>query len=104
MGDHPQSSDKPQSDNAAQRQRDIQHTTDQRDARQNQTPNPNPIANQSQGQSQSGGGQSGGKQQQAVQVGTHAEPAPPFPPQHLEKPGLESDLDPRPRFMAPGYK
>lgn len=32
------------------------------------------------------------------------EPKPPFPPQKLEKPGLESDLTPRPRYHAPLYK
>jgi NAD(P)-dependent dehydrogenase (short-subunit alcohol dehydrogenase family) len=32
------------------------------------------------------------------------EPVPPFPPQHLEKPGLESQLDPRPRYEAPAYR
>lgn len=32
------------------------------------------------------------------------EPKPPFPPQKLEKPGIESDLQPRPRYSAPEYK
>jgi NAD(P)-dependent dehydrogenase (short-subunit alcohol dehydrogenase family) len=32
------------------------------------------------------------------------EPKPPFPPQHQEKPGIESELDPRPRYRAPRYK
>jgi NAD(P)-dependent dehydrogenase (short-subunit alcohol dehydrogenase family) len=32
------------------------------------------------------------------------EPKPPFPPQHHEKPGIESELDPRPRYRAPAYK
>jgi len=32
------------------------------------------------------------------------EPKPPFPKQHLEKPGLESDLDPKPRYQARAYK
>jgi NAD(P)-dependent dehydrogenase (short-subunit alcohol dehydrogenase family) len=32
------------------------------------------------------------------------EPAPPFAENHLDKPGLESDLDPRPRYYAPKYK
>jgi NAD(P)-dependent dehydrogenase (short-subunit alcohol dehydrogenase family) len=31
-------------------------------------------------------------------------PEPPFPPQHLEPPGLESDLDPSPRWRAPDYR
>jgi NAD(P)-dependent dehydrogenase (short-subunit alcohol dehydrogenase family) len=33
-----------------------------------------------------------------------SEPRPPFPKQHLEAPGLESELEPRPRFKARRYK
>lgn len=33
-----------------------------------------------------------------------AKPAPPFPKQHQRRPGLESKMNPRPEFMAPGYK
>ena len=32
------------------------------------------------------------------------EPKPPFPRQHQEKPGIESELDPKPRYRAPRYK
>jgi NAD(P)-dependent dehydrogenase (short-subunit alcohol dehydrogenase family) len=32
------------------------------------------------------------------------EPKPPFPEQHQEKPGIEAELEPRPRFLAPDYK
>jgi NAD(P)-dependent dehydrogenase (short-subunit alcohol dehydrogenase family) len=32
------------------------------------------------------------------------EPKPPFPPQHHEKPGIEADLEPRPRYQANGYR
>jgi NAD(P)-dependent dehydrogenase (short-subunit alcohol dehydrogenase family) len=32
------------------------------------------------------------------------EPRPPFPEQHLDKPGLESELKPRPRYQASRYK
>ena len=32
------------------------------------------------------------------------EPTPPFPKQHLEKPGIESKLKPRPRFEAEEYR
>lgn len=32
------------------------------------------------------------------------QPTPPFPPQHHPKPGLESDLSPKPRFKAPDYR
>ncbi|MDQ3369142.1 MAG: SDR family oxidoreductase [Myxococcota bacterium] len=35
---------------------------------------------------------------------TEQQPKPPFPPQHLAKPGLEADLDPKPRYEAPTYK
>jgi NAD(P)-dependent dehydrogenase (short-subunit alcohol dehydrogenase family) len=35
---------------------------------------------------------------------THRQPEPPFPEQSLEAPGLESDLEPRPRFLAPRYR
>ena len=32
------------------------------------------------------------------------EPKPPFPRQHQESPGLESDLEPQPRYQATAYK
>ena len=32
------------------------------------------------------------------------EPKPPFPPQHQEKPGIESELDPKPRYRASRYR
>ena len=31
-------------------------------------------------------------------------PKPPFPAQHQAKPGLEADMEPRPRYEAPGYR
>ncbi|GGX94207.1 SDR family oxidoreductase [Massilia dura] len=48
----------------------------------------------------------GGEQneEQAVQAGTHDFPATPLPDQHLEKPGIEADMELRPQFLAPGYK
>ncbi|HMD35378.1 MAG TPA: SDR family oxidoreductase [Vicinamibacterales bacterium] len=33
-----------------------------------------------------------------------SEPKPPFPEQKLDKPGIEAELDPRPRYKAPRYK
>jgi NAD(P)-dependent dehydrogenase (short-subunit alcohol dehydrogenase family) len=33
-----------------------------------------------------------------------AEPKPPFPAQHQDAPGLESRLEPRPRYRAPAYQ
>jgi NAD(P)-dependent dehydrogenase (short-subunit alcohol dehydrogenase family) len=35
---------------------------------------------------------------------TPQQPKPPFPEQHLDKPELESELKPRPRYSAPLYK
>lgn len=32
------------------------------------------------------------------------EPKPPFPPQKLKKPGLESELRPRPKYEARAYR
>ncbi|MDO9402577.1 MAG: SDR family oxidoreductase [Polaromonas sp.] len=40
----------------------------------------------------------------AVQAGHQDYPAPPLPRQHLTKPGLEADMELKPRFMAPAYK
>jgi len=33
-----------------------------------------------------------------------AEPKPPFPKQKLDKPGIEAELTPRPKYQAPNYK
>ncbi|WP_028105214.1 SDR family oxidoreductase [Pseudoduganella violaceinigra] len=44
-----------------------------------------------------------GESQQPAQTGTHAFPAPPLPDQHLQKPGLEHDMQLKPQFMAPDY-
>ena len=33
-----------------------------------------------------------------------SEPKPPFPKQKLDKPGLEAELEPRPRYQARRYK
>lgn len=40
----------------------------------------------------------------AVQLGQRRYPEPPLPKQHLPKPGLESELEPRPKFLAPAYR
>ena len=40
---------------------------------------------------------------QPPQTGLH-QPASPMPAQSLSKPGLEKDLDPRPRYLAPTYR
>ncbi len=44
------------------------------------------------------------KEKKAVQVGARPYPEPPFPAQHIHKPGRESDLDPRPMYDAPFYR
>jgi NAD(P)-dependent dehydrogenase (short-subunit alcohol dehydrogenase family) len=44
------------------------------------------------------------KQQGAVQAGARPYPETPLPRQHLEKPGLESQLEPRPQYQAPEYR
>jgi NAD(P)-dependent dehydrogenase (short-subunit alcohol dehydrogenase family) len=40
----------------------------------------------------------------AMQAGAREYPAPPFPPQHQTKPGIEADLNPAPMYDAPFYK
>lgn len=35
---------------------------------------------------------------------SRVQPAPPFPAQHQEQPGIEARLEPRPRFRAPNYR
>ncbi len=42
--------------------------------------------------------------QQPMQAGARRYPEPPFPQQHLIKPGREADLDPAPLYDAPYYK
>lgn len=44
------------------------------------------------------------KQSKTTQAGARRYPEPPLPKQHLEKPGLESDLNPRPQYQAPSYR
>jgi NAD(P)-dependent dehydrogenase (short-subunit alcohol dehydrogenase family) len=44
------------------------------------------------------------KSEGAVQAGQRRYPEPPLPKQHLEKPGRESQLEPRPMYQAPEYR
>jgi len=37
-------------------------------------------------------------------VVAQSHPKPPFPAQHQSKPGLEAELDPKPRYLAPAYR
>lgn len=72
-------------DAATEKQRDIQREQDRKD--------------EAKAKAKDGGGQQGG---QAVQTGR---PQPEdLPAQHLEKPGLEADMDLKPRFYAPDYR
>jgi NAD(P)-dependent dehydrogenase (short-subunit alcohol dehydrogenase family) len=43
------------------------------------------------------------KTTEATEVGPR-QPKPPFPPQPIEPPGIEGDMDPRPRYRAPMYR
>jgi len=47
---------------------------------------------------------SDGEGDKPMQAGAREYPAPPFPKQHLEKPGLEADLQLKPLWDAPYYK
>ncbi|MDB5731534.1 MAG: short-chain dehydrogenase/reductase, partial [Variovorax sp.] len=47
---------------------------------------------------------SGSTNEKAVQAGSHPQPETPMPAQHLSKPGLEADMELRPRFQAEGYR
>ena len=44
------------------------------------------------------------KAEKAMQAGMRVYPEPPFPKQHLRKPGQESQLEPPPMYDAPYYK
>ena len=79
----PQAKQAPRSEAAAEKQRDIQREQDRHDASK-----PKPGGEQKPG---------------PVQAGERAQPTE-LPAQHLEKPGLEADLQLEPRFMAPGYE
>jgi NAD(P)-dependent dehydrogenase (short-subunit alcohol dehydrogenase family) len=40
----------------------------------------------------------------AVQAGAREHPQPPLPSQHLDKPGIEAQMELKPQFEAPGYR
>jgi hypothetical protein len=44
------------------------------------------------------------RKNEAVQAGARRYPESPLPKQHLQKPGLESELKPRPMYRAPEYR
>jgi NAD(P)-dependent dehydrogenase (short-subunit alcohol dehydrogenase family) len=72
---------------AAEKQRDIQREQDRKD------------------EAKAKAKESGGKQEQPPRSPPTGRPQPEeFPAQHLEKPGLEADMELKPRFMAPDYR
>lgn len=72
-----------QGEKAAQEQRDIQQEQDARDAQKTS----GSVADK-----------------EPVQTGEREHHEPPMSDQHLDKPGLEAELDPAPQFMAPTYR
>jgi NAD(P)-dependent dehydrogenase (short-subunit alcohol dehydrogenase family) len=75
-------------DAAGEKQRELQREQDRKDARKEGDAKAEPS----------------GKGDKAVQTGTRAQPEPPLPAQHMEKPGIEADMDLKPRFQAPDYR
>ncbi|MFL6656781.1 MAG: SDR family oxidoreductase [Massilia sp.] len=55
-------------------------------------------------QDQKDGGQQKQESKEAVQTSEVRQPAPPLPEQHLAKPGIEAQMELKPRFMAEHYK
>jgi NAD(P)-dependent dehydrogenase (short-subunit alcohol dehydrogenase family) len=84
----PRAKDMPRSGAAgatAERQRDLQREQDRKEATKGQQ----------------GGGKGG---EQAVQTGPREQPAPPMPRQHMAKPGIEAQMELKPRYEAPDYR
>ena len=54
-------------------------------------------------QDQHDAAKSGQESKQPVQTGHRSQPAPPLPAQHLDKPGIEGEMQLQPRFLAPDY-
>jgi len=75
-------------DDAANKQKAIQNRQDQADGSK---------------QKSGSGSSAGGSEQKAAQTGVQ-QPSGDFPAQHLAKPGLEAQMELKPKFMAEGYK
>jgi NAD(P)-dependent dehydrogenase (short-subunit alcohol dehydrogenase family) len=75
-------------DAAGEKQRELQLEQDRKDARKDGDAKAEPS----------------GQGEKAVQAGTRPQPEPPLPAQHLEKPGIEADMELKPRFQAPDYR
>lgn len=80
----------------AQEQRKIQEEVDRRDTARKEKQE---KKERQEGEAEKADGGSG-----AVQAGARPQPENPFPEQQLRKPGIEAELDPRPRFTAPDYR
>lgn len=76
-----------QTDSTVERQRDIQREQDHSDRSQHDTHNTSSVT----------------AEKAPMQAGAREQPEH-FPPPHQPKPGSESELDPRPHFLAPDYK
>jgi NAD(P)-dependent dehydrogenase (short-subunit alcohol dehydrogenase family) len=48
--------------------------------------------------------QAGEKQQKSAQLGAREHPEPPLPRQHMQKPGVEAQMELKPQFLAPDYR
>lgn len=73
-------------DSVGEKQRELQREQDRKD------------------ESAAKGQQQGGSKDQAVQAGKRDEPAPPMPAQHMPKPGIEAQMELKPKFLAPDYR
>jgi NAD(P)-dependent dehydrogenase (short-subunit alcohol dehydrogenase family) len=71
-------------DAAGEKQRELQREQDRKDA-----------------QAKEGGGD---KQEKAMQAGPRPQPELPLPAQHMEKPGIEAQMELKPRYQAPDYR
>ena len=75
-------------DAAGEKQRELQREQDRKD----------------QTRERQGGEEKAESAGKAVQAGVREQPEPPLPKQHLEKPGLEAEMELKPRFLAPDYR
>ena len=87
----------------AARQRDLQAQQDRKDNKDNKGGKQQPPE---QGAGKQAQGEQGGKDStsKAAPGPGREEPQPPMPRQHLKKPGLEADMQLKPRFEAPHYQ
>ncbi|TWO72082.1 SDR family oxidoreductase [Caenimonas sedimenti] len=83
MQDKPKAKDNKDAKDTVEKQRELQREQDRKEPAQ---------------------GESGGaKEKPAVQTSARKQPDE-LPAQHLQKPGLEADMDLKPRFLAPDYR